>query len=201
MRRKTYFNILCYTNEYYIAGVNVLQESVHRKYIKEVDLSLSGYSKKFLYKYVNKAKLYIYKINGKKFKLAIAQMAKDVYLIAYLTAFNFVRCIAIDNEESRQKNIALIYAFALSHTKSEKEGNKYIYSKDRKKRVEITTQNEGVIAINYQSFEFNPDADIDFPDDIINNPYEHLGWYVDNGANSIVDDEQTAEKEIANYLQ
>ena len=59
--------------------------------------------KNFPYKYIKGAKLYSLSVNRKKFKVVIAEIAKNNYIIAYLTFVSFAKSVKADDDISRQK--------------------------------------------------------------------------------------------------
>ena len=78
---KTYYNEIWFCDRYYIGGTNILSDG-NRKFIKEININLYDYSKNFPYKYIKGANLYSLSVNRKKFKVAIAEIAKNIYIIA-----------------------------------------------------------------------------------------------------------------------
>ena len=76
----------------------------------------------------------------------------------------------------------------------------YQYSKNRDRRLKIEETIDAV-KVGFEKFCLNPDATIDFPENLNENPYALLGWYEDDGTRSIYKDFQTAIQDCKNYLE
>ena len=191
-----------FCNEYFIADVNILAETPNRKFVKEIDLILSTYVKTFQYRNIKGAKLYEFNISNKKFKIAIAEIELGIYLIAYLSGRDLRISAEADNIDGRKRNKDLLYEFALKNYFDENNSGTYIYqySKNRDRRLKIEETIDAV-KVDFEKFCLNPDATIDFPENLKENPYALLGWYEDDRTRSIYKDFQTAIQDCKNYLE
>ena len=196
------YSEIWFCNEYYIADVNIMAESINRRFMKEIDLILSGYGKTFQYRNIKGAKLYQFNICNKKFKIAIAEIELGIYLIAYLSGGDLRISAEVNNNDSRKRNKCLLYNFALKNYFDEDNSGKYVYkySKKRDKRLKIE-ETIDLVKVYFEEFYLNPDAEIDFPENLKENPYALLGWYEDDGTNAIYKDFQTAIQDCKNYLE
>lgn len=196
------YSEIWFCNEYYIADVNIMAESTNRKFLKEIDLILSRYIKTFEYRKIKGAKLYQFNINNNKFKIAIAEIELGIYVIAYLSGKDLRISAKVSNNDSRKKNKNMLYDFALKNYFDEDSSGKYVYkyskNKDKRLKIEETTDS---VKVYYEKFYLNPDAEIDFPENLKENPYSFLGWYEDNGKISIYKDFQTAINDCKGYLE
>ena len=200
--RRVNYSEIWFCNEYFIADVNILAETPNRKFVKEIDLILSTYVKTFQYRNIKGAKLYEFNISNKKFKIAIAEIELDIYLIAYLSGRDLRISAEADNIDGRKRNKDLLYEFALKNYFDENNSGTYIYqySKNRDRRLKIEETIDAV-KVDFEKFCLNPDATIDFPENLKENPYALLGWYEDDGTRSIYKDFQTAIQDCKNYLE
>ena len=200
--RRVNYSEIWFCNEYFIADVNILAETPNRKFVKEIDLILSTYVKTFQYRNIKGAKLYEFNISNKKFKIAIAEIELDIYLIAYLSGRDLRISAEADNIDGRKRNKDLLYEFALKNCFDENNSGTYIYqySKNRDRRLKIEETIDAV-KVDFEKFCLNPDATIDFPENLKENPYALLGWYEDDGTRSIYKDFQTAIQDCKNYLE
>lgn len=200
--RRVNYSEIWFCNEYFIADVNILAETPNRKFVKEIDLILSAYVKKFQYRNIKGAKLYEFNISNKKFKIAIAEIELGIYLIAYLSGRDLRISAEADNIDGRKRNKNLLYEFALKNYFDENNSGTYIYqySKNRDRRLKIEETIDAV-KVGFEKFCLNPDATIDFPENLKENPYALLGWYEDDGTRSIYKDFQTAIQNCKNYLE
>lgn len=191
-----------FCNEYFIADVNIMAESNSRSFIKEIDLILGQYNKTSPYRKIKGAKLYRFDIGNKKFKIAIAEMELGIYLIAYLSGRDVRISAKVSNNDSRKRNKDLLYDFALKNYIDEENSGAYIYqySKNRDKRLKMEETIDAV-KVDFEKFCLNPDATIDFPKNLKENPYAFLGWYEDDRNRSIYQDLQTAIQDCKNYLE
>ena len=199
--KRSYYLEIWFCNQYYIGGVNILEESQNRKFIKIVDLIQRGCNKNFLYRKINKAKLYEFFIGGKRFKIAIAEIEEGIWVIAFLSGIDLRLSAKINDRESRNKNRQLLYAFALNHIVAEEQSERfcYVYSSNKEMRAKLEKL-EDKTTIVFQKFFVNPDAEIDFPDDLKENPYQHLGWYEDEQGLSVYPDFESAIKDAEKIL-
>lgn len=200
--RRVNYSEIWFCNEYFIADVNILAETPNRKFVKEIDLILSTYGKTFQYRNIKGAKLYEFNISNKKFKIAIAEIELGIYLIAYLSDRDLRISAEADNIDGRKRNKDLLYEFALKNYFDENNSGTYIYqySKNRDRRLKIEETIDAV-KVDFEKFCLNPDATIDFPKNLKENPYALLGWYEDDGTRSIYKDFQTAIQDCKNYLE
>ncbi len=200
--RRVNYSEIWFCNEYFIADVNILAETPNRKFVKEIDLILSTYVKTFQYRNIKDAKLYEFNISNKKFKIAIAEIELGIYLIAYLSGRDLRISAEADNIDGRKRNKHLLYEFALKNYFDENNSGSYIYqySKNRDRRLKIEEIIDAV-KVDFEKFCLNPDATIDFPENLKENPYALLGWYEDDGTRSIYKDFQTAIQDCKNYLE
>ena len=196
------YSEIWFCNEYFIADVNILAETPNRKFVKEIDLILSTYVKTFQYRNIKGAKLYEFNISNKKFKIAIAEIELGIYLIAYLSGRDLRISAEADNIDGRKRNKDLLYEFALKNYFDENNSGTYIYqySKNRDRRLKIEETIDAV-KVDFEKFCLNPDATIDFPENLKENPYALLGWYEDDRTRSIYKDFQTAIQDCKNYLE
>ena len=198
MFRKTYFEEIWYCSEFYIGGINVLS-AANRKFVKLVDINLSGYSQNHPYKYIKEAKLYKTSINHRTFKFAIAEIEKDIVIIAYLSRYSFIQSVEANNDASRRLNKESLYNLALTYTPKEQSDDDfvYIYSPNNSVRMRIA-KDKTCIKVQKQIFCLNPDATIYIPSDLRKNPYEFLGWYEnDDSGVSVYDSVDEALKNIS----
>ena len=200
--RRVNYSEIWFCNEYFIADVNILAETPNRKFVKEIDLILSTYGKTFQYRNIKGAKLYEFNISNKKFKIAIAEIELGIYLIAYLSGRDLRISAEADNIDGRKRNKDLLYEFALKNYFDENNSGTYIYqySKNRDRRLKIEETIDAV-KVDFEKFCLNPDATIDFPENLKENPYALLGWYEDDSTRSIYKDFQTAIQDCKNYLE
>ena len=200
--RRVNYSEIWFCNEYFIADVNILAETPNRKFVKGIDLILSTYGKTFQYRNIKGAKLYEFNISNKKFKIAIAEIELGIYLIAYLSDRDLRISAEADNIDGRKRNKDLLYEFALKNYFDENNSGTYIYqySKNRDRRLKIEETIDAV-KVDFEKFYLNPDATIDFPENLKENPYALLGWYEDDGTRSIYKDFQTAIQDCKNYLE
>ena len=107
-----------------------------------------------------------------------------------------------DNIDGRKRNKDLLYEFALKNYFDENNSGTYIYqySKNRDRRLKIEETIDAV-KVDFEKFCLNPDATIDFPENLKENPYALLGWYEDDRTRSIYKDFQTAIQDCKNYLE
>ena len=106
--RRVNYSEIWFCNEYFIADVNILAETPNRKFVKEINLILSGYVKTFQYRNVKGAKLYEFHISNKKFKIAIAEIESGIYLIAYLSGRDVRISVEANNIDGRKRNKDLL---------------------------------------------------------------------------------------------
>ena len=200
--RRVNYSEIWFCNEYFIADVNILDETPNRKFVKGIDLILSTYGKTFQYRNIKGAKLYEFNISNKKFKIAIAEIELGIYLIAYLSSRDLRISAEADNIDGRKRNKNLLYEFALKNYFDENNSGTYIYqySKNRDRRLKIEETIDAV-KVDFEKFYLNPDATIDFPENLKENPYALLEWYEDDGIRSIYKDFQTAIQDCKNYLE
>jgi len=200
--RHVNYSEIWFCSEYFIADINILAESTNRKFVKEIDLILSAYAKTFRYRNIKGAKLYQFEIRNKKFKIAIAEMELGIYLIAYLSGRDSRIAAEVNNNDSRQRNKHLLYNFALKNYCNEDDSGKFVYkySKKRDKRLKIE-ETINSVKVYFETFHLNPDAEIDFPENLKENPYALLGWYENDGTIAIYKDFQTAIQDCKNYLE
>jgi len=200
--RRVNYSEIWFCNEYFIADVNILAETPNRKFVKEINLILSGYVKTFQYRNVKGAKLYEFHISNKKFKIAIAEIESGIYLIAYLSGRDVRISVEANNIDGRKRNKDLLYEFALKNYFDENNSGTYIYqySKNRDRRLKIEETIDAV-KVDFEKFCLNPDAEIDFPENLKENPYALLGWYEADRTRSIYKDFQTAIQDCKNYLE
>ena len=85
--KKDYFSELWWCDEYYIAGINILDD-VNRTYIKKVDYNLCA---NVNYRKIRGAKLYLIKTDKTKFKIAIARLNEETIVISYLSSRQFLK--------------------------------------------------------------------------------------------------------------
>ena len=105
------YSEIWFCNEYFISDVNILSESDNRRFVKEVDLMMGHYAKTFQFRKIRGAKLYRFNIGNKKFKIAIAEIEADIYLIAYLSGRD-LRISAKQPIISRKRKKCLLLNFA-----------------------------------------------------------------------------------------
>lgn len=173
--KKRYFCEIIFGEKYYIGGVDIFGESQNRKFLKNVDFSLSC---DVPYKKIENADLFSFKINGKKFKLAIYTITEKLHIIAYFSFFGLSKSANANDEISRRKNKLILEEQAIENEKKKAaESDNIFYSDDFKRRI-VISEKEGRIAALEQKITVNPDAEIDFPKDL-NNPYSYLAWYED----------------------
>ncbi|MCM1534261.1 MAG: hypothetical protein NC099_06385 [Corallococcus sp.] len=197
MFRKTHFEEIWFCKEYYIGDVDIMSDR-NRQFIKSVDINLSDYAQNYPYKFLNDAKLYKTSINNRKFKFAIANLTRDVTVIAYLSYFSFMQAVKATDNTSRQRNKDNLRKLALEHAFTESSDDEiYIYAKDKMTRIRIEKEKNYVKA-SKQKFLLYPDATSIIPSNLKENPYEFLGWYEDedNGI-SVYSDLETALKNIS----
>lgn len=177
MYKRTYYNQIWFCNEYYIGGTDILSDC-NRKFVKEININLSDYAKDFPYKYITGAKLYSVRVNRINFGVVIAEIAKNINIIAYLTYGNFARAVKANNDISRQKNREMLLDFAVKQERKKPTGSdvSYIYADNNAVRYQIKNQKECII-VQKQTYFLNPDATIDIPCDLESDPYKYLGWY------------------------
>lgn len=196
MYKRTYYNEIWFCDRYYIGGTDILSDE-NRKFIKEININLGDYTKK-TYKYIKKAKLYLLSVNRKKFKVVIAEIAKNIYIIAYLTFVSFEKSVKANDDISRRKNSELLFNFAVKHARetSESDDVTYAYYKNNAVRYRIKSEN-GCVLVQKQAYSLNPDATIYIPNDLENNPYEYLGWYENIDGVSVYQNKEEALKNIS----
>lgn len=186
MRKRTYFEEIWFCNEFYIGGIDVLSDE-SRIYIKDVQIMLSDYSNNFPYKRIDNARLYSLSVNGIKFKIAVAQLYENIRIIAYLSQRSFMKSIKANDEQSRNKNVAALRKFALQTARqAARDTDDYYYSKDNSTRIKIERRGDCFVA-HKEKFFLNPDATINIPEDLLNEPYTYLGWYENDGSVSVYD--------------
>lgn len=197
MYKRTYYNEIWFCDRYYIGGTDILSDG-NRKFIKEININLDDYTKKFPYKYIKKAKLYLLSVNRKKFKVVIAEITKSIYIIAYLTFVSFTKSVKANDDISRQRNSELLFNFAVKHAleTSVYDNIKYVYNQNNAVRYRIKSEN-GCVLVQKQVYCLNPDATIDIPSDLENNPYEYLGWYENIDGVSVYQNKEEALKNIS----
>ena len=168
---KTYYNEIWFCDRYYIGGTNILSDG-NRKFIKEININLYDYSKNFPYKYIKGANIYSLSVNRKKFKVAIAEIAKNIYIIAYLNFVSFAKSVKADDDISRQKNSELLFNFAVKHARetSAYVDVEYVYNQNNAVRYRIKSEN-GCVLAQKQVYCLNPDATIAILNNLENNPY------------------------------
>ena len=197
MYKRAHYNEIWFCDRYYIGGTDILSDG-NRKFIKEININLYDYSKNFPHKYIKGAKLYSLSVNRKKFKVVIAEIAKNIYIIAYLTFVSFAKSVKADDDISRQKNSKLLFNFAVKHARetSKYDDVEYVYNQNNAVRYRIKSEN-GCVITQKQVYCMNPDATIAIPNDLENNPYEYLGWYENEDGVSVYQNKEEALKNIS----
>lgn len=202
MRKRTYFEEIWFCNEFYIGGIDVLSDE-NRIYIKDVQITLSGYTNNFPYKRIDNARLYSLSVNSIKFNIAVAQICKDIRIIAYLSQRSFMKSVKANDEQSRRINNNNLYKFAIRNIreKNDSSDTTYFYSKDNSVRFKIS-KTDSCVKMQKQIYCLNPDATIDISEDLINEPYKYLGWYENDGNGvSIYDNIEKALNEINDEIE
>ena len=112
MRKKVYFSEIIFTNEYYINGVNILDDN-NVEYLGNIDIDLKvnlSFSK------IDNAKLI--KIKDLNFEIVIAEV-KDFKIVCYLKSNMFYKiCNHPRHQESLYKNYNLLEEYVIDKIKN-----------------------------------------------------------------------------------
>ena len=186
MRKKVYFSEIVFTNEYYIDGIDILNNE-NVEYIESIDIDLRmnlSFSK------IDNAKVYL--IKALNIKIVIAEV-RDFKIICYLKSNMFFKiCNHPRHYESLIKNHYLLEEFAIDKIKKLREDNT-LYSPDCKTRAVISNDN-GVISVQYQALETFDEIDFYFYEDISSDNF----WLWENLEGvSYFDSEEKARLEAA----
>ena len=181
------YSYLCFGNEYYIAGVNILAESKNRTFVRNIPRLRTDICND-----VTNVPFYKFSINNRKFKVAIKQLSSMVYLVSHSnTSLNVSS--HIQDAQSVQRNKQLLYDFALKYNKDEESDPKisYVYSDDRKKRLEIVENSDKVI-LERQILCLTTYGEHELPPNLETDPCEYLCHYEGTGGPSYYSDFQSA---------
>lgn len=189
MRKKVYFSEIVFTNEYYIDGVNILDDR-NIEYLGNIDIDLKvnlSFSK------IDNAKLV--KIKDLNIDIVIAEV-KDFKIICYLKS-NLFRRICNDprHQLSVFNNYYLLEEYTISKIKKLSDDN-IVYSPDYKTRGYISNKN-GLISLKYQRLEIEDEIGFYFNENVNSNNF----WsWEDLSGISYFDTIENAKKEAETYL-
>ena len=145
MRKKVYFSEIVFTNDYYIDGVNILDDK-NIEYLGNIDIDLKvnlSFSK------IDNAKLV--KIKDLNIFIVIAEV-KDFKIICYLKSNIFLKVANHPrNQESLYKNYNLLEEYVINKLKKLTDDN-IVYSPDYKTRGFIS-YDHGLVSLKYQRLE------------------------------------------------
>ena len=189
MRKKVYFSEIVFTNEYYIDGVNILDDR-NIEYLGNIDIDLKvnlSFSK------IHNAKLV--KIKDLNIDIVIAKV-KDFKIICYLKS-NILLKVANHprNQESLYKNYNLLEEYVINKLKKLTDDN-IVYSPDYKTRGFIS-YDHGLVSLRYQRLEIEEEG-LYFYEDVSSDDF----WsWEDLSGISYFDTLENAKKEATLYLQ
>ena len=190
MRKKVYFSEIVFTNEYYIDGVNILDDR-NIEYLGNIDIDLKvnlSFSK------IDNAKLV--KIKDLNIDIVIAEV-KDIKIICYLKSNIFLKVATHPrNQESLYKNYNLLEEYVINKLKKLTDDN-IVYSPDYKTRGFIS-YDHGLISLKYQRLEIEDEVGFYFYEDV---SYDDFWSWEDLSGISYFDTLENAKKEATLYLQ
>ena len=185
MRKKVYFSEIVFTNEYYIDGVNILDDR-NIEYLGNIDIDLKvnlSFSK------IDNAKLV--KIKDLNIDIVIAEV-KDFKIICYLKS-NILLKVANHprNQESLYKNYNLLEEYVINKLKKLTYDN-IVYSPDYKTRGFVSYEN-GLVSLKYQRLEIEDEEGFYFYEDVSSDDF----WsWEDLSGISYFDTLENAKKEL-----
>ena len=189
MRKKVYFSEIIFTNEYYINGVNILDDN-NVEYLGNIDIDLKvnlSFSK------IDNAKLI--KIKDLNFEIVIAEV-KDFKIVCYLKSNMFYKiCNHPRHQESLYKNYNLLEEYVIDKMKNISSDN-IVYSPDCKTRGYISNEN-GIVSLKYQRLEIEDEEGFYFYENV--NSDDFWSWEDLSGI-SYFDTVESARKEASLYL-
>lgn len=190
MRKKVYFSEIVFTNEYYIDGVNILDDR-NIEYLGNIDIDLKvnlSFSK------IDNAQLV--RIKDLNIDIVIAEV-KDFKIICYLKSNIFLKVANHPrNQESIHKNYNLLEEYVINKLKKLTDDN-IVYSPDYKTRGFVSYES-GLVSLKYQSLEIEDEVGFYFYEDVSSDGF----WsWEDLSGISYFDTIENAKKEATIYLQ
>lgn len=190
MRKKVYFSEIVFTNEYYIDGINILDDT-NIEYLGNIDIDLKvnlSFSK------IDNAKLV--KVKDLNIDIVIAEV-KDFKIICYLKS-NICLKVANHprNQESLYKNYILLEEYVINKLKKLTDDN-IVYSPDYKTRGFVSYEN-GLVSLKYQRLEIEDEEGFFFYEDV--NSDDFWSWEDLSGI-SYFDTLENEKKEATLYLK
>lgn len=196
MIKKAHFSEIIFGEEYYIGGVDIFSESPARTLLKTVNLKLSV---KVSYETMENVPLYLFKIKGKKFRLAIKEVSKNIHIISYLSGYALQIAYRINDGSDYDRNHDILTKSVLENVREYLTPEKnMMYSRDFMRRFVLAVE-DGCVKVWEESFCINEDITIDFPADL-NRAYTDSYYYVRDGRLSIYATLEDAVKDITKQL-
>ena len=191
MRKKVCFSEIVFTNEYYICGVNVLDEN-EVEYVETIAIDLEvnlSFSK------IDNAK--VYRIKESNIKIVISEI-RDFKIVSYLNNILFHKiCSHPRHTESLHKNYSLLEELVIQKLRDLPNDELIVYSPDYKTRAIISKDNK-TIQLKYQRLEIEDEIAFYFYDDITS---DNFWTWEDLAGVSYFDSVENAKKEAQVYLQ
>lgn len=196
MTKKAHYSEIIFGEEYYIGGVDIFSQSPARTLLKTVNLKLPV---KVSYETMENVTLYLFKIKGKKFRLAIKEISKNIHIISYLSEVGLQIACRVNDGSDYDRNHDILTKSVLENVREFLTTEKNImYSSDFMRRFVFVEENS-CVKVWEENFYINENIEIDFPADL-NRPYTDSYYYVRDGRLSIYATLEEAVKDITKQL-